>query len=218
MGCITSQYADAPVTGFSAPFEVLGSRFVSQAPITLRMREKMWSWSGDDFSIKDMNEQPWFKIQGRPFSVRNKGTLLDYEGNPVANYRQKLWSMSRASHIYIEQGERKFVYATIKVALNCEMAPSANIYLHQPPVDIENVTTEGMEPQMRATGDGYQRNFDIVMENTPQGVLKIAQIEKPLQCFSLDRDYYLSIGPNADVAFIVMVTFALDELYNQSNN
>jgi len=104
MGCITSQYADAPVTGFSAPFEVLGSRFVSQAPITLRMREKMWSWSGDDFSIKDMNEQPWFKIQGRAFSVRNKGTLLDYEGNPVANYRQKLWSMSRASHIYIEQG------------------------------------------------------------------------------------------------------------------
>ena len=35
-----------------------------------------------------------------------------------------------------------------------------------------------MEPQMRATGDGYQRNFDIVMENTPQGVLKIAQVSR----------------------------------------
>ena len=39
-----------------------------------------------------------------------------------------------------------------------------------------------------------------------------------MQCFSLDRDYFLHVGPNTDIAFIVMVTFALDELYSQNDN
>ena len=34
----------------------------------------------------------------------------------------------------------------------------------------------GMEPVMRAYADGMHRNFDIVMENTPQGLLKLAEV------------------------------------------
>lgn len=47
--------------------------FIAQSPTTLVLREKMWSWTGDDFSVKDAaTGQPVVRCEGKAFSMRER--------------------------------------------------------------------------------------------------------------------------------------------------
>lgn len=48
-------------------------QFIAQAPVTLVMREKMWSWSGDDFSVQDAaTGRAVVKCKGKAMSLRDR--------------------------------------------------------------------------------------------------------------------------------------------------
>ena len=55
MGCAGSRFDEMPVTGHSSGLAVLpGSveRFLRPEHTVLKLHEKLWSWSGDDFSVQ----------------------------------------------------------------------------------------------------------------------------------------------------------------------
>ena len=55
MGCAGSQFEEVPVTGHPSGLAVLPwsqQRTLSPEHTVLKLREKLWSWSGDDTSIK----------------------------------------------------------------------------------------------------------------------------------------------------------------------
>merc|ERR1712061_245027 len=53
---VGSKYEEIPVTGHPSGLAVVpgGQRFLAQQPTVLKLREKIFSWSGDDFSVKDV--------------------------------------------------------------------------------------------------------------------------------------------------------------------
>jgi uncharacterized protein YxjI len=55
------------------------------------MRQKFWSW-GEDFRIKDENENDVFFVDGRAFSWGDKLSFQDMQGKELAFIRQKLLS------------------------------------------------------------------------------------------------------------------------------
>ena len=58
------------------PIVATDNRFIFQQPICLSLREKIASWSGDDFAITDFNGTPFFKCSGRTFQYEAKKGII----------------------------------------------------------------------------------------------------------------------------------------------
>ena len=56
-------------------------------PTVLKLREKLFSFSGDDCTIKDLNGKDWFKIEGEAMSISSKRFMTDTSGKEIAGYR-----------------------------------------------------------------------------------------------------------------------------------
>merc|ERR1711872_573027 len=111
MGCVGSAYDHVPVTGHQGgALEVLpnNKRYVSQDQTVLKLKEKFFSFSGDDCVIKDTNGKTWFKINASTFSMSGKRTMLDSEGVEIAGYRKKLLTMHATAYITGEVGGRQW--------------------------------------------------------------------------------------------------------------
>ena len=58
------------------------------------MREKLFSWSGDDFTVSDMNTKQGFcKIDGQAISLRDTMRLKDMNGEIICVLKKKLLSL-----------------------------------------------------------------------------------------------------------------------------
>eukprot|EP00092_Neocalanus_flemingeri_P011984 GFUD01012921.1.p1 GENE.GFUD01012921.1~~GFUD01012921.1.p1 ORF type:complete len:239 (+),score=46.11 GFUD01012921.1:60-719(+) len=215
MGCVGSAYDDVPVTGYQGgALEVLpnNQQYVQQEPTILKLKEKFFSFSGDDCVIKDLSGSTWFKINAETFSMSNKRSMMDTEGRVIAGYRKKLLSMHATAYITGEVNGRTLVYATIKKESMMSFVASAEIFLHNPPVDIDNVTTDGLNAEIRVEGDFFAKKYDFMMGNR-DNPYKVAQVVRKWMTFMENNSYYVNIGTNMDVAFVCMCAMAIDELF-----
>jgi len=220
MGCAQSAYQDMPVTGSDDRMVLVpgGERFVSDQQVTLKLKEKLWSFSGDDFTIKDVNDVEWFKIEGTVMSMSGKAKLLDIQGQEVCNYRKKMLSLHATAYISApEKTEgQTMVLATIKRRGMMSFDASAEIFIHQPPVSLDSVSTEGMVPAITVEGDMIGKNFDFMKGTNRDNPVKIGQVNRKFKMLSERNSYYITIGTNVDIAFIMMAAYAIDELFNDN--
>merc|ERR1712212_878660 len=177
----------------------------------LKLREKLMSLSGDDCSIKDINGTKWFQIQGSAFSMRGKRTMQDVHGQDICGYEKKLLSMHATAHITINNGT--MVIATIKRQSMLSLEASADVYVHNPPVSIDNATTNGLPVLIHIEGDIRAKKYDFMMGDMNTNPFKIAQVVRHFQAIFENNTYFLEIGPNVDAAFICICTYAVDELF-----
>merc|ERR1719167_1386467 len=107
MGCAGSRFDEMPVTGSPGGLAILSEvKYVFQEPTILKLREKFFSFSGDDCSVKDMDGRLWFRIEGSSMSLNDKRNLTDADGQQVAGYQKKLLSMHGTAYITLEGGDR----------------------------------------------------------------------------------------------------------------
>ena len=64
------------------------------------LKQKMFSFSGDDFDIKDHNKEVLFKVKGNALSIRDKMHITDESGNKVAVMQRKLLALRATFYIY----------------------------------------------------------------------------------------------------------------------
>lgn len=69
--------------------------FVQQQPVTLVMKEKAFTFSGDDFSIKDTNGLVVVRCEGRVFSMRDQKAITDVNHRPLFVLKNKLLSIHK---------------------------------------------------------------------------------------------------------------------------
>ena len=46
---------------------------------SLKLREKFFSFSGDDCTVRDMEGRDWFKIEGSALSVNSERRMTDHK-------------------------------------------------------------------------------------------------------------------------------------------
>jgi uncharacterized protein YxjI len=63
------------------------------------MKQKLFSW-GDDFTIKNEDGQDAFFVDGKAFSIGEKLSFQDMQGNELAFIRQKLLAWGPTYEIY----------------------------------------------------------------------------------------------------------------------
>jgi len=220
MGCAGSRFDEMPVTGHSSGLVVIPTgdqRYLRGENTVLKLREKFFSFSGDDCSVKDMSGNKWFNIEGSSFSLHSKRKLLDGQGTEIAGYQKKLLSMHATAYITIEQAGQTMVLATVKKQSFMQLESSADIYIHNPPVNLDNVTTSGMAAAIHVEGDIISKKYDFMMGDLQTNPYKIAQVVRKFKLVMENNSYFLEIGRNVDIAFLSLCTFAIDELFNDDN-
>merc|ERR1719458_1587396 len=100
-----------------------------------------------------MDGRLWFRIEGSSMSLNSKRNMTDAEGEQVAGYQKKLLSMKGTSYITVEGGDRPMVVATIKEESAFQLDSSAHIFIHNPPLNFDDVTTDGLLPTIYVKGD-----------------------------------------------------------------
>ena len=53
--------------------------YVREEMTSLKLREKFFSFSGDDCTVKDLEGRDWFKIEGSALSINSKRSMTDHE-------------------------------------------------------------------------------------------------------------------------------------------
>lgn len=220
MGCAGSRFDELPVTGYNGKQGTLSllpvaDRYLRDKNTVLKLKEKFWSFSGDDAYIKDTEGTTLFRVEGEVFSMSGKRKMLDAEGAPICGYQKKLLSMHATAYITIESEGKTLVVATVKQRSLMSFEANADIYFHQPPVDVDAVSTEGLVADISVEGDIISKKYDFMMGDLNTHPFKIAQVVRRLLSFDAERNtYYVNIGPKVDVAFICMCVIAIDEIFS----
>ena len=84
--------------------KVVGAGPSTNGPTQLIVKEKIFSWSGDDFRIKHPNGSLFgngLKIKGKVFAFRDQMALVDGNGQMLAVCLKKFEFMARVFKIYV---------------------------------------------------------------------------------------------------------------------
>ena len=195
-----------PVTGhIGGPMEVLpcNKRYVKKEETVIKLEDMARSCA--DFTITALNKHVWFKIKSEKKGQR---TLMNSKGVEIAGYKKKSTSLHNTAYITGEIAGKTVVYATVKQSsylLN--FGPRVDVYIHKPPVDMYDATTDGLVPDMKVKGNLDGKNYSFKM-----GSMKVAQVLPKWMNITENNCYFVNIGKNMDIAFICMCAMAVDEI------
>jgi len=186
-------------------------RFIFRQPLTLILREKIFSFSGDDFSIKDANNVEYFKCKGKAFNIRDKKILYDLYQKPILNIQHKILTLKRNIKIYAEDKTEK-IYATI----NKKSFISVKKFI----VEFYNQATEKTE-YLDLKCDFFSYTCGIFYGHEKEGAPMVAKVTKNFDCklvFTSQENYYLQIAPGVDAALMVAIAICFDEYKNEDDS
>jgi uncharacterized protein YxjI len=190
------------------PLLVTEQRFIVAQPTILKLSEEIMSHSGDDFTIVDSRtNQLWFRVDGKVFSIKQKKILMDYMGQPICNMQKKLFSIKDTQELYKGSDGPQICNITKKFSFLKTKITAKVVNLH----DNQTLT-------IHIKGDWREKNAIISIGSMKEGGIPIAQLSRSLglkEMFFKKQDYYLSIAPGVDAAFVCMLCVAIDEMVNE---
>ena len=179
-------------------------RFVSEQDSLLLMQEKRYSYSGDDFDIKDMRTgKNIFKVDGK-LGISQKKRLLDSNGKCIANLKHNMYGYS----VYLGDTSDTTLF-DIKSRTTGSRG-SSHIE-----ADLKNILTD---ETVRLVLLGHERNTEIVIfkGHPKNGGYAIAKVTRQLTT-TIDT-YHLAISSGVEVPIIIFMVIALDEAKSERSH
>ena len=192
------------------PIIATENRFAFSQPISLLLREKVASWSGDDFSITDFYGTPYFKCDGRVFSFRQKKVLYDCYMKPIFNIKHEIFSMRGRYKFYLGgEGNRVIVSVDPISTFNSLYA-----------VTFYNLAT-GPNDYLELACDFFGNKCGIFHGKAKQGAPLICRINKKYDAknyFFNKQNYVVEISPNVDAALMIGLGIIFNEIKNDHDD
>ncbi|KAI3657230.1 hypothetical protein MP638_000535 [Amoeboaphelidium occidentale] len=186
---------------------IVESKYIVKKRTTLMMKESLGSFSGDDFLIIDPSTNKlWFRLDAKVFSFRRQRFLLDFSNVPVLTMEKKL-------AIFAEKWVG-FGTSTghIKFGLN------RKLFSFNPMVFASIGGGENQDIVIR--GGFWRRTYEIVDVRTNLLLARCSR-QNPLQTSEAfisalfgKQNYYVTIEPGVDAAFIVSTCLIIDEMFH----
>ncbi|KND00253.1 uncharacterized protein SPPG_04584 [Spizellomyces punctatus DAOM BR117] len=210
MGGDISKFEAVQLQPLPHPIAAVDQRFCLQQPVSLLIKEKIFSFSGDDFSIKDATTgQVYFKVDGRALlSLREKKTFLDAYGQPIMNMKQQLLAFVPNHTLYYGNDSQNKI-----------LDIRAHFTLMKPKLSV-NFTDKisGIPCEIGLKGNWLARRSLIWIDIGCKGEANrifVAKVTSPLltgrTVFFDKSDYLLTVMPGIDIALLVAICVALDE-------
>ncbi len=181
------------------------SRFCLPQTVQLRLREKFFSFSGDDFKITDASSGTvYFQCQGRAMSLREKKVLRDNMGVAVLNMKEKFLSFADKFKVFAgEHSDREIC------RFNCRIT-----FLKAKLSSYFNDVVTGKPRLLVLKGDWRDKKCVIYLNEPKQGGVPLVRIFRPYTGRSIllgVDDYIVEIAAGVDIALVIIMCIALDE-------
>lgn len=139
-----------------APFEPpLGPQppnnaFYSPQTTTLQMKEKVFSLSGDSFTVHTVEGIEICKVQGKFISMRDTKTFTDMQDNELFTVKTKMLAISKSFHAESPNGH------------NFDVKGHFSIGSSKSSVLFKNAA-DGAETEVDVKGDWFDRSAEITL-------------------------------------------------------
>ncbi|OQR90258.1 hypothetical protein ACHHYP_05672 [Achlya hypogyna] len=174
---------------------VFDPKFVADRVVTLDMKGKIWTWSGEDFVIRDASTgDAYFKIDAKALSFSNKKRLLDNVGHTVAVLKKDLVAFTLTQRVYRNDEAASDMFAIktrIKIGLSEVECTIQDLISHR----SYDINCKGNWTGRRAT---ITCNGNV-----------IAKLRQPLELGG--NRYLVDVNPGVDIALITLICIAMDE-------
>eukprot|EP01087_Luapelamoeba_hula_P004770 TRINITY_DN14729_c0_g1_i1.p1 TRINITY_DN14729_c0_g1~~TRINITY_DN14729_c0_g1_i1.p1 ORF type:complete len:210 (+),score=51.70 TRINITY_DN14729_c0_g1_i1:46-630(+) len=180
----------------------LSGKHVVSHETTLCLKEKLLSLTGDSFHVRDIDDNDVFKVQGKYFSIHQRKVLQDSQtGQELGIIKNTMFTMHRKQ--YILDGNQQEV-ATVSKKKIFQLHANAVVKIHS------------TNQEVMIEGSVLSRKFSFNLNG-----LEIARVRrKGLNARNLvgGKDtYFLTVYPGVDMAFMVLATVCLDEIFRDSD-
>ncbi|KAL7008203.1 hypothetical protein EMMF5_002385 [Cystobasidiomycetes sp. EMM_F5] len=171
---------------------------------TLILKENMFSFSGNDYQIKDQFGNCVLQADGQFFSFRNETRLLDAYGRPMITIRRKLLSMFHSYSVFgpgndvepIFRAEGKFSPFNFKPKFTAWFTDALT----------------GRPVQVEVVGNWLDYRAEVRIVHTGQVIARLHRDYSSLPGLLMGRDtYVMQVAPHVDLAFIVALGIIYDE-------
>jgi len=165
--------------------------------VVVVLKEKAWSsLAGNSFPICEVDGKVVLNLRNKSMSLHNRKVLCDVTGNELGMIRKEIFTMHKRKTIY--SPDEKPI-ATVALTSREQSQDNASVALQ---------TGE----RIVAEGNIFGRNYKLRM-----GGVEIARVHHEFHndrnIFEGKADYFLTVHPNVDLAFMVLATMCLDEIF-----
>jgi len=174
--------------------------FYSPNQQTLQMKEKVFSLSGDDFTVTTVDGIEVCKCKGKVMSVSDKKKFTDMQGNEIYTLKNKLLSIHKSFHAEAPHNH------------DFEVKGHFSLLSSKSSVHFKNAA-DSNEVELEVKGDWFDRSASITFGGRP-----VAHISRSFmnyrQIFGDKQTYFVTVAPNVDLTMIAGLCVCLDEKEN----
>lgn len=199
-------YSSMNVVSPPRPVACVEQRFVFQQPLQLYLDEK-YSFSGDDFTIKDSNGVSYFKCKGKTFSFRDKKVLYDLYDKPLINIQENAF-YGHGMKVYAGKNTDKVLGSIHRKSL---LKKNKYEFTYQ---NIATNQTEVLDMKCDFFGSSCGIFYGKEKEGAPM-ICSITKTKQMLSLFSNYDHYVINVAPGVDAALMVALTICFDELKHE---
>jgi len=194
-----------------APSPQASGDFTTLAPIApqygttqstdLYLKEKAFALTGgDNASVKDSKGNTMFSIKADLISMSQKRSLLDSDGNVIAQLRRQIMGLIPTVYIGTPENEKKVTLKSTGILnpLQCNASIS---------IDGKKVG--------KVQGNWRAKKFSIQIDGVE--IAKIGRKRTVASTFMGADSYNITVTPKGkpvDLAFVSLICIALDEMYH----
>jgi uncharacterized protein YxjI len=177
---------------------------VSDKPSTYQLQEKLFSWSGEDFKVKDISGEEVMQIEGSNINlggvVVDKLAFKDHSGKKWFSVERRMLSASTCYDIYSADG--KDLIAKIEREW-ISMTPKYQFYY---------------EGDANPFGDFYaEGSFSDRMYTFKAGFDTIAKVRRAEEAFQDVDGYAVDVAAGVDAAAIIAIAVVIDEDHDEED-
>ncbi|ODO07650.1 hypothetical protein L198_01231 [Cryptococcus wingfieldii CBS 7118] len=177
----------------------------AQKPTTLVLKESVFSWTGDNFSVKDTEGHTVVKCSGKAVSFRDRKEISDAHGNFMFAIRNKLIAIHKTFVGEDKEGNDLFKISK-KWGVGSHMVAT-----------FKNASN-GQDTTLVLRGDFWGGSADIKVDNGPVVAQITRKVFNAREYFGDKQTYMVNVAPGVDLALIAAVCICFDEAKNENED
>ncbi|KAK4897510.1 hypothetical protein LTR17_005286 [Elasticomyces elasticus] len=191
----------APVNPTLGP-QPASAHLYSAHQTTLIMKEKVFSLSGDDFTVRTVDGMDVCKCKGKVVSMRDSKKFTDVNGTELFTLKNKMLSIHKSFVGNSPTGHDFEVKGHFKL-----MGSKSSVHFKN--------ASDGSEVELEVKGDWFDRSAVITF-----GGREVAAIARSFfnvrEIFGDKQSYQVTVAAGVDLSLIAAICVALDEKENEA--
>ncbi|KAF2211457.1 hypothetical protein CERZMDRAFT_112557 [Cercospora zeae-maydis SCOH1-5] len=182
------------------PQPLIGTLYSPQQ-VTLVLREKVFSLSGDTFTVQTVEGANVLQVKGKIASLHSKKTFTDMSGLEIFVLAEKKLKLFKTFHAESPAGHNFDVEGHFSIGTSRSTVKFVNA-ADKAPIEL------------RVKGDWFDRKAKVML-----GERVVAKISRSFanarEIFGNKQTYFVTIAPNVDMSLIAALCVAIDERENE---